>query len=43
MLEWTTAEDGEKNKISDLNSYYYEMKINSIIRNNSYIYRKYFY
>ena len=29
MLEWVTAEDGEKNKISDLNSYYYEMKINS--------------
>ena len=28
MLEWVTAEDGEKNKISDLNSYYFEMKIN---------------
>lgn len=31
MLEWVTAEDGEKNKISDLNSYYYEMKINSFV------------
>ncbi len=28
MLEWVTAEDGEKNKISDLNSYFFEMKIN---------------
>ncbi|MCX4302771.1 MAG: hypothetical protein OSJ66_01965 [Clostridia bacterium] len=31
MLEWVTAEDGEKNKISDLNSYYFEMKINIIL------------
>lgn len=43
MLEWVTAEEGEKNKISDLNSYYYEMKINVIIRNSIYFYGKYFY
>lgn len=31
MLEWVTAEDGEKNKISDLNSYYFEMKVNILL------------
>ena len=30
LLEWVTAEDGEKNTKSDLNSYYMEMKINII-------------
>jgi hypothetical protein len=30
MLEWVTAEDSEKNKISDLNSYYFEMIANII-------------
>lgn len=28
LLEWVTAEDGEKNAKSDLNSYFNEMKIN---------------
>lgn len=31
LLEWTTAEDGERNSKTDLKSYYCEMKINPII------------
>jgi len=42
LLEWVTAEDGEKNSKTDLNSYYIEMRINILLGVIAFLFRNTF-